>query len=68
MNTVNTVNPGPVDTDNLSGEAYEAVAAQFPGGRWGMPDDPARLLGWPATDEAAWVTGQVIDSEGGFRR
>ncbi|MFC9678507.1 SDR family oxidoreductase [Streptomyces sp. NPDC056948] len=66
--TVNTVNPGPVDTDYLTGEAYEAVEARFPAGRWGMPDDPARLIAWLATDEAEWVTGQVIDSEGGFRR
>ncbi|MEV6167408.1 SDR family oxidoreductase [Streptomyces sp. NPDC051954] len=66
--TVNTVNPGPVDTDYLTGDAYQAVAARFPGGRWGMPDDPARLIAWLATDEAEWVTGQVIDSEGGFRR
>jgi 3-oxoacyl-[acyl-carrier protein] reductase len=66
--TVNTVNPGPVDTDYLTGEAYDAVAAMFPAGRWGMPDDPARLIAWLATDEAGWVTGQVIDSEGGFRR
>lgn len=66
--TVNTVNPGPVDTDYLTGDAYTAVAERFPAGRWGMPDDPARLLAWLATDEAAWVTGQVINSEGGFRR
>ncbi|MFE0544994.1 SDR family oxidoreductase [Streptomyces sp. NPDC058891] len=66
--TVNTVNPGPVDTDYLTGDAYEAVAARFPAGHWGMPDDPARLVAWLATDEAAWITGQVIDSEGGFRR
>ncbi|WP_128377048.1 SDR family oxidoreductase [Streptomyces cavernae] len=66
--TVNTVNPGPVDTDYLAGADYAAVASHFPGGRWGMPDDPARLLAWLATDEAEWVTGQVIDSEGGFRR
>ncbi|TXS46153.1 SDR family oxidoreductase [Streptomyces sp. uw30] len=66
--TVNTVNPGPVDTDYLTGEEYEAVAARFPAGRWGMPDDPARLIAWLATDEAGWITGQVIDSEGGFRR
>ncbi|AZP16210.1 SDR family oxidoreductase [Streptomyces aquilus] len=66
--TVNTVNPGPVDTDYLTGEVYEAVAARFPAGRWGMPDDPARLIAWLATDEAGWITGQVIDSEGGFRR
>ncbi|NUP14911.1 MAG: SDR family oxidoreductase [Streptomyces sp.] len=66
--TVNTVNPGPVDTDYLTGEAYQAVASRFPAGRWGMPDDPARLIAWLATDEAGWITGQVIDSEGGFRR
>jgi 3-oxoacyl-[acyl-carrier protein] reductase len=66
--TVNTVNPGPVDTDYLTGEAYEAVAARFPAGRWGMPDDPARLIAWLATDEADWITGEVINSEGGFRR
>ncbi|MEV2189879.1 SDR family oxidoreductase [Streptomyces phaeochromogenes] len=66
--TVNTVNPGPVDTDYLTGDAYEAVAAMFPAGRWGMPDDPARLIAWLSTDEAEWVTGQVIDSESGFRR
>ncbi|MCF3120746.1 SDR family oxidoreductase [Streptomyces arenae] len=66
--TVNCVNPGPVDTDYLTGEVYEQIAARFPAGRWGMPDDPARLISWLATDEAAWITGQVIDSEGGFRR
>ncbi|MEU9336355.1 SDR family oxidoreductase [Streptomyces sp. NPDC048290] len=66
--TVNTVNPGPVDTDYLTGADYDAVAARFPAGRWGMPDDPARLIAWLATDEAGWITGQVIDSEGGFRR
>ncbi|MFD5228638.1 SDR family oxidoreductase [Streptomyces qaidamensis] len=66
--TVNTVNPGPVDTDYLTGEDYEAVAARFPSGRWGMPDDPARLIAWLATDEAGWITGEVISSEGGFRR
>ncbi|MEY6565394.1 SDR family oxidoreductase [Streptomyces sp. PGLac3x] len=66
--TVNTVNPGPVDTGYLTGEAYGHIAGLFPAGRWGMPDDPARLLSWLATDEAGWITGQVIDSEGGFRR
>jgi len=66
--TVNTVNPGPVDTDYLTGAAYDEIAGMFPAGRWGMPDDPARLIAWLATDEAQWVTGQVIDSEGGFRR
>jgi 3-oxoacyl-[acyl-carrier protein] reductase len=66
--TVNTVNPGPVDTGYAPPEVYEAVRRRFPAGRWGSPDDPARLIAWLATDEAAWITGQVINTEGGFRR
>jgi 3-oxoacyl-[acyl-carrier protein] reductase len=66
--TVNAVNPGPVDTGYAPPDIHAEVAARFPGGRWGAPDDPARLIAWLATDEASWITGQVINSEGGFRR
>ncbi|PPK64857.1 SDR family oxidoreductase [Actinokineospora auranticolor] len=66
--TVNAVNPGPVDTGWASPEDREALLPRFPSGRWGAPDDPARLLTWLATDDAGWITGQVIHSEGGFRR
>ncbi len=66
--TVNAVNPGPVDTGYAPPDAHAAVAARFPAGRWGDPDDPARLIAWLATDEARWITGQVINTEGGFRR
>ncbi|MBP2367220.1 SDR family oxidoreductase [Pseudonocardia parietis] len=65
---VNTVNPGPVDTGYLGAEAFRAMAEMFPFGRFGEPDDPARLIAWLCTDEAYWITGQVIDSEGGFAR
>lgn len=61
--TVNTVNPGPVDTGYAVGALREEVAGRFPGGRWGAPDDPARLIAWLTTDEGAWITGQVINSE-----
>jgi 3-oxoacyl-[acyl-carrier protein] reductase len=66
--TLNAVNPGPVDTGYATPEAREAVRRHFPLGRWGHPDDPARLIAWLVTDEAAWITGQVINSEGGLRR
>jgi 3-oxoacyl-[acyl-carrier protein] reductase len=66
--TVNAVNPGPVDTGYAPPDVHAAVAARFPAGRWGEPDDPARLIAWLATDEARWITGQVINTEGGFRR
>ena len=64
--TVNTVNPGPTDTgwDISSRDPRPAM----PLGRWGEPDDAARLIAWLCSDDAGWITGQVIDSEGGFRR
>ena len=66
--TLNAVNPGPVDTGYAPPEAREVVRRHFPQQRWGVPDDPARLIAWLVTDEAVWITGQVINSEGGFRR
>jgi 3-oxoacyl-[acyl-carrier protein] reductase len=64
--TVNTVNPGPTDTG--WGLADEDPAGKMPFGRWGEPDDAARLIVWLCGDDARWITGQTIDSEGGFRR
>ncbi|WP_245575531.1 SDR family oxidoreductase [Alkalicoccus chagannorensis] len=66
--TVNTVNPGPVDTGYLSDAAWQEVRSRFPFGRFGKPEDPARLLAWLMTEESRWITGQVIHSEGGFAR
>jgi 3-oxoacyl-[acyl-carrier protein] reductase len=64
--TVNTVNPGPTDTGwDIAG--WDPRPA-MPLGRWGKPDDAARLIAWLCSDDARWITGQVIDSEGGFRR
>jgi 3-oxoacyl-[acyl-carrier protein] reductase len=63
--TVNTINPGATDTGYASPELYEEVLALEPQGRWGRPDDAARLIGWLCTDEARWITGQVINSTGG---
>lgn len=66
--TVNTVNPGPVDTGYLTPELRAQVAPMFPFGRMGEPDDPARLIEWLVSDEGRWMTGQVLNTEGGFAR
>lgn len=63
---VNTVNPGPTDTGWATPTVYDDILRRHPRHRWGVPDDAARLIGWLATDEADWITGQVIDSTGGF--
>lgn len=65
---VNCINPGPNDTGYLFGEAHETVAKMFPSGRWGTPDDSADLVQFLHSDYAKWITGQIIASEGGFRR
>lgn len=64
--TVNTVNPGPTDTGWGLGDRSPTPA--MPLDRWGAPEDAARLIGWLCADDAAWITGQIVDSEGGFRR
>jgi 3-oxoacyl-[acyl-carrier protein] reductase len=64
--TVNAVNPGPTDTG--WGLADHDPAGVMPAGRWGEPDDAARLIAWLCGEDARWITGQTIDSEGGFRR
>lgn len=66
--TVNAVNPGPTDSGWMSDEVKRAVLAKFPTSRIGSPDDAARLVAFLASDAAAWITGQVINSEGGFLR
>lgn len=64
--TVNCVNPGPNDTGYASGDLRARIEAANPGRRWGAPADAARLVAWLVSDEAAWVTGQVIASDGGW--
>jgi 3-oxoacyl-[acyl-carrier protein] reductase len=66
--TVNAINPGPVDTGWATDELRERVASQFPLGHWGRPDDIAAVVCWLCSAESRWITGQVIDAEGGFRR
>lgn len=65
---VNCVNPGPNDTGYCFGEEYDAVARMFPSGRWGTPDDTADLVLFLHSSYAKWITGQIIASEGGFKR
>lgn len=64
--TVNCVNPGPNDTGYADADTIAALSQRSPGGRWSTPVDTARLLAWLVSDEADWVTGQTIASDGGW--
>lgn len=66
--TVNAINPGPVDTGWPSDRLRERLRPAFPAGRWGRPEDIAPIVAWLVSADSAWITGQVIDAEGGFRR
>ena len=64
---LNTINLGPVNTGYLD-DAPPALLDRFPQHRFGEPDDPARLIAWLTSDDGEWMAGQVLNTEGGFRR
>ncbi|MGO8862083.1 MAG: SDR family oxidoreductase [Acidimicrobiales bacterium] len=65
--TVNCVNPGPNDTEYADEQLRSLVRSQMPlAPRWGRPSDAAELVAWLVSDAAGWVTGQTIDSDGGW--
>jgi len=66
--TINAVNPGPTDTGWMSDELRDVLLPQFPLGRIGLPEDAARMVAFLCSPEAGWITGQVMNSEGGFWR
>lgn len=64
--TVNSVDPGPTDSGWIDEDLAEAFLPMFPQGRIGLPEDAANLIRFLASAESQWVTGQVIESNGGF--
>jgi 3-oxoacyl-[acyl-carrier protein] reductase len=66
--TVNAINPGATDTGWMTEEMKREIVTKSPSGRIGQPEDAANLVAFLAGDEGAWITGQVIHSEGGFFR
>jgi 3-oxoacyl-[acyl-carrier protein] reductase len=63
--TVNCVDPGATDTGWASPAVHAEVLSAEPFGRWGEPDDAARLIAFLCSDDARWITGQTITSSGG---
>jgi len=67
--TANAIAPGFIETDMtraLEPAAREALLAQIPMERFGAPEDVAAAVAYLVTDEAAYVTGQVIHVNGGM--
>lgn len=67
--TVNAVAPGFIDTDILSSvprDVLDRLVAQIPIGRLGTPDEVAGAVSFLVSEDARYITGQVIDVNGGF--
>ena len=67
--TVNAVAPGFIETEMtavLPEKVKEASVAQIPLGHFGKPEDIAKTVAFLASDDAAYITGQVIQVDGGM--
>lgn len=66
---VNSLNPGPVTTEGTAnfGEFFDTLKAQTPQGRIGEPSDIGRAATFFASDDSAWITGEVVVAAGGLR-
>lgn len=68
---VNTIAPGLMQTpatERMVGNeaAAKQIAAQYPLGRYGQASDAANLAAFLISDQATWISGQIISVDGGF--
>ncbi|NEA32775.1 3-oxoacyl-[acyl-carrier-protein] reductase [Streptomyces sp. SID13031] len=67
--TTNVVAPGFVETDMtavLPEETQQQYLSQIPLGRFGLPEEIAKVVRWVSSDEAGYITGAVIPVDGGI--
>jgi 3-oxoacyl-[acyl-carrier protein] reductase len=65
--TVNIVSPGPVQSGYIPSDAEEALITEIPLKRIGRPEDISNAVVFFASEQAAWITGQLLFVHGGHR-
>ncbi len=64
--TVNAIAPGFIETDMTKELPVDELKKLIPVGRFGLPDEVAALVAFLASDDAAYITGEVININGGL--
>jgi len=67
--TCNAICPGFIDTDMTRGvpeKVWDLMVSKIPAGRAGAPRDVGNMIAFLASDEAAYINGQIIDVSGGM--
>ncbi|QBD82582.1 SDR family oxidoreductase [Ktedonosporobacter rubrisoli] len=65
--TVNIISPGPVQTGWITPESEQVIAAETPLRRVGQPEDIADVIVFLASEQARWLSGQLLSVSGGRR-
>ncbi|MGB8343927.1 MAG: SDR family oxidoreductase, partial [Ktedonobacteraceae bacterium] len=65
--TVNIVSPGPIQTGYIAPELEQRLNVEIPLGRIGQPEDVADVVAFLASEQARWLTGQLLFVGGGHR-
>lgn len=65
--TVNVVSPGPTQTGWIIPEHEEIAVGETPLGRLGLPEDVADVIVFLSSEQARWLTGQILFAGGGHK-